>query len=256
VSTLSKQNILITGASRGIGKACALAFAREGANVAIGYANDAAAADETMRAVTSYGVRAIALQGNLADPEAAGSFVERTIDQLGGIDVLVCNAAIYAGDEVEKVTAEQYDAVLNINTRSSFFITQAAATAMLTVGRAGAIVHVLSGALARPETGNGLYRMSKSAQLMLVESAAYELATRGIRVNAVSPGLTATDMSRSDLEDPARRALALGAVPMGRPATPAEIAEVVLFLADERSSYVTGSVIWADGGRHLGPAAA
>jgi NAD(P)-dependent dehydrogenase (short-subunit alcohol dehydrogenase family) len=254
--SLAGKAVLVTGGSRGIGRACVLGFARAGANVAIAYSNDARAADAVRAEAVSLGSRATVVQADLASVDAPAALVEHAVTELGGLDVMVCNAAVYEDGRVETVTAETYDTVLGINTRSSLFLTQAAAESMVARGAGGAIIHVLSAALARAETGNGLYRMSKAAQLMLVEAAAYELATRGVRVNAVAPGLTDTDMSRGDLEHPERRATALSAVPMGRPASPEEIAEVVLFLAGDGASYVTGSVIWADGGRHLGPAPA
>jgi 3-oxoacyl-[acyl-carrier protein] reductase len=243
---------IVTGGSRGIGRACSLAFADAGYDVAIVYREAGKAADEVAEAVRGRGRRALTLRADLADAAVPERVIAETVSGLGRVDVLVCNAAVFDAGEVLTLTPEHFAGTIDINVRSSVFLTQAAARVMVGQG-SGAIIHVLSGALQRPERGHGVYRMSKAAQLALVESAALELATTGVRVTAVVPGMTNTDMTAPDLNDPERRVRAMAAVPMGRPGEPAEVAAAAVFLASDAAQYITGSTITIDGGRRLGP---
>jgi 3-oxoacyl-[acyl-carrier protein] reductase len=238
---------LVTGGTRGIGRAIALQLAGDGFDVAVGYRADETAARAAVAEIAACGRRSLAIRADLAEPAEADRVVHETIDRLGPLRVVVSNAGRLVGKPLLETGPEDYDLQLESNARAAFFVVQAAARRMIPLG-GGRIVIVTSDAAARPYRGLAAYCMSKAAAKMLTEAAALELAPHGITVNAVAPGTTETDMNRELLADPERRAMLLGSIALGRAGQPDDIAAVVGFLASERAAFMTGATVAVDGG--------
>jgi 3-oxoacyl-[acyl-carrier protein] reductase len=234
----------VTGATRGIGRACALALAREGADVLVS-GRDTEAGASACAAIAALGRRAAFHAADLSQAKAARSVVEAALTQFGVLDVLVNNAGIFERAPVLDLEEDAWDRVMNVNLKGAFFCAQAAARAML--GRGGAIVNVASDAA----WSGGLnpcahYAASKAGLVSITRSLAKELAGHGIRVNALAPGMIDTDMGGD-----AGSALGGLQIPLGRYGTPAEVAAAVVFLASSEASYVTGAVLNMSGGLFL-----
>ncbi len=244
--SLEGRNALVTGGSRGIGRAIGLLFARLGARVALGYARDEAAARQAVAAIEAIGGTGLALQADLAAAGAAERLVARAEEALGALDVLVVNHGIWKRAPIDQMTAEQWEETLRVNLTSAREACAEAARRMLPRGR-GAIVLVASTAGQRGEPFYAHYAASKGAVIALTKSLASELGGRGIRVNCVAPGWVITDMSRDAIEtatgDAVRRA-----IPLGRPGRPEEIAGPVAFLAPDLASYLHGTILSVNGG--------
>ena len=239
------KTAVITGASRGIGKACALLFAENGYDLLLCYQSREQEAKAVAEEASACGVRAVTFQMNMESIADCRRTISKAMMEFGGIDVLVCNAGISLPVLFTQTTEEEYDRVFSVNTKGVFFLAQAAAKDMIAAG-GGAIVAVSSMWGVAGASGEVAYSASKAAVIGLVKALAKELAPSGIRVNCVAPGVTDTEMNACYDED-AMEALA-ERTPLGRIADPREIAEAILFLASEKASFITGQTLTADGG--------
>ncbi|WP_189302698.1 SDR family oxidoreductase [Streptomyces cinerochromogenes] len=240
---LRGRTALVTGGSRGIGAATARRLAREGADVAVTYVHGKDAADDVVRDIEAMGRRAVALRADSADAAEAAGAVRRAAEELGGLDVLVGNAAMGVMAPLESLSLADVDRLLAVNVRGVFLAAQAAAALM---GSGGRIITVGSCVAARvPGPGATLYAMSKSAVVGLTKALARELAGRGITANVVHPGPTDTDMNPADGPYASDQAAMTA---LGRYGTAEEVASTVAFLAGPEAAYVTGAEFSVDGG--------
>ena len=236
---------LVTGASRGIGRAVALKLASEGAKVALNYAGNEAAADAVKQEIEAAGGEAILVKADVANEAAVQDMVQKTADAFGRIDILVNNAGITRDGLLARMKEEDWDAVLSTNLKGVFLTTKAAAKLMMKQ-RAGRIVNMASVVGVTGNAGQANYSAAKAGVIGFTKTIAKELASRGITANAVAPGFIDTDMT-SGLPDKAKEA-ALSGIPLGRMGTPEDIAAAVLFLVSDQASYITGQVLNVDGG--------
>ena len=243
---------IITGASSGIGRATALAFAREGHSV-LAVGRQTAALDGVVAEVAASGSRAVALAVDVTAEGAAEQIVQRAIDGFGGIDVLVNAAGIIGSGTIETTSDQAWDAMLNINVSAPFRLIRAAVPHL--AARRGAVVNVSSVTGLRSFPGVLAYCVSKAAVDHLTRCAALELAPKGVRVNAVNPGVVVSNLHRRGGMNEEQYAAFLERSrethPLGRPGRPEEVAELILFLGTSRSGWMTGETIPIDGGRHL-----
>ena len=243
--TMKESVALVTGGSRGIGRAICLELARQGASVAVNYAGNAQAALETVEACRALGVEAEAFQADVADPAACEELVKAVKDRFGHLDILVNNAGITRDGLLMTAKAEDFDKVLDTNLKGAYFCMKAASKVMMRQ-RYGRIISMSSVVGLRGNAGQTSYSASKAGILGLTKSAAKELATRGVTVNAVAPGFIDTDMT-SVLPENAKNAM-LTTIPMGKPGAPEDVARAVVFFAQPESAYITGQVLCVDGG--------
>jgi 3-oxoacyl-[acyl-carrier protein] reductase len=247
---LRGRTALITGASRGIGRAIALALARAGANVAVGYRERAEAAAEVVGAIEAGGGRALAVRGDVAVRADVGSLVARTLEAFGGLDVLVNNAGLLQQKPFAELDEEDWDRTLAVNLKSVFLCSQEALPALRAAGGAGGrIVNVASSGGQLGGTLAPHYAAAKAGTIALTRSLARLLAP-GIAVNCVAPGLIETEMTRAELASAAGREK-LAQIPLGRAGGAEEVAEAALFLAAS-ARYVTGHTLNVNGGLYLG----
>ena len=243
--------MLVTGAQRGIGRAIALRFAQAGADVALNYLDDKAGAESGAAEITALGRRATTLHADIARPEEARRLVGDAERALGPIDVLVNNAGIFPRTPFLELTEATWDAVLDTNLKSTFVCSQEAARRMVAAGRPGAIINLSSGAPYRGGTRATAYMASKLGIVGLTRGMARELAPHGIRVNVVAPGVTNTAMPRLGNTEEALAAIGR-ANPTGRLAEPADIADVVVFLATDEARFIVGQLVHVNGGDYHG----
>jgi 3-oxoacyl-[acyl-carrier protein] reductase len=236
---------LVTGASRGIGRATAIALAQAGADVAVGCSAGSQAAVSVAEEITGLGRRAVVLAADLAEAAAAESLVERTVAGLGAIDIVVNNAGITRDGLAVRMSDADWQHVIAVDLSAAFVICRAALRPMLRK-RYGRILNVSSVSGVIGNAGQANYAAAKAGLIGLTKSLAREVATRNITVNAVAPGFIETDMTTT-LPDSARAA-AVQQVPMGRMGTADEVAACISFLASPEASYVTGHVLHVDGG--------
>lgn len=236
---------LVTGASRGIGRAVALKLASEGAKVALNFAGNEAAANEVRQEIEAMGGQAILVKADIADEAAVQDMVQKTADAFGRIDILVNNAGITRDGLLARMKEEDWDAVLSTNLKGVFLTTKAVAKLMMKQ-RAGRIVNMASVVGVTGNAGQANYSAAKAGVIGFTKTVAKELASRGVTANAVAPGFIDTDMT-SVLSDKAKEA-ALSGIPLGRMGTPEDIADAVLFLVSDQASYITGQVLHVDGG--------
>jgi 3-oxoacyl-[acyl-carrier protein] reductase len=242
---LSGRVAVVTGASRGIGRAVAIELGSQGAAVAVNYLSSAGKADEVVSEIVGNGGRAIAVQADVSDTEQAGELIKKSIDELGGLDILVNNAGIIRAGRIMMMKEEDWDAVLTTNLKSTFNCSKAAVRYMMRK-RYGRIVNIASIAGLMGNPGQTNYSASKAGQIGFSKALAREVATRNITVNVVAPGFVETEIIEST------RAEAIDAIiantPLGRVAKPEEVAYAVSFLVSERAGYITGQVLNVDGG--------
>jgi 3-oxoacyl-[acyl-carrier protein] reductase len=237
---LKDKVALVFGGSRGIGAAIVKQLAADGASVALTYAKSPDKAAETARAAERLGVSVLTIKADSADPEAVNGAVTQTVARFGRLDVLVVNAGILIRGTVDKFALEDFDLMLAINVRGVFVAIQAAAPHLTDGGR---IITIGSNTAVRTAfPGASVYSMTKGAIASLVRGVAIDLAPRGITVNNVQPGPTATDMTASHVE------MVKPLVPLGRIADPEEIAGLVAYLASAKAGFITGSSLTIDGG--------
>ena len=241
-----KGNVaLVTGGSRGIGRAVCLELARQGAAVAVNYAGNSAAAEETVQLCRALGVEAEAFRADVADPAACDALTAAVKELFGRLDILVNNAGIARDGLLMTAKEEDFTKTLDTNLKGAYFCTKAAAKVMLRQ-KYGRIVCLSSVVGLRGNPGQTAYAASKAGVIGLVKAAAKELAGRDITVNAVAPGFIETDMT-AVLPEKAKAAM-LGTIPKGRPGSPEEVARAVAFFAGPECAYITGQVLCVDGG--------
>lgn len=242
---LENKTALITGAAKGIGKAIALKFAAEGANVAFTYLTSKDAAEETRRELEAYGVKVMAIASDATDFDGAAKVVEQVLSEFSGIDILVNNAGITKDGLMMRMNEAQWDDVIASNLKSAFNFIHAVTPSMLR-SRSGSIINISSVVGMHGNAGQSNYAASKAGLIGLAKSVAREVGSRGVRVNVVAPGFIRTDMTAAM---PAETLHAWEAsIPLRRGGTPEDVAQTCLFLASDMSSYVTGAVIAVDGG--------
>ena len=247
---LTGKTALVTGGSRGLGRAIALALAGQGADVAVNYRGNADAADEVAQQITGLGRRAITIQGDTSSGrDACESMVREALDGLGSIDILVNNAGITRDNLIMRMDAEEWDAVIDTNLSGPFWMTRAIARPMLKA-RSGRIINMSSAAGRMGNAGQANYAAAKAGLIGLTKTTARELASRGITCNAIAPGLITTDLT-ADLPEAATEALK-GMTPLGYIGTADDVAAAAVYLASDEARYVTGQVLGVDGGIVMG----
>lgn len=242
---LSDQSVLVTGGTRGIGRALVGAFAQSGARVAFTYRSSAETANRLVEALAEQDVEAMALQGDVADTASAQTAVEQVLDTWDTLDVLVNNAGITRDGLLLRLQEDDWDAVVNTNLKGVFNFCKAAYRPMMRQ-RSGKIVNISSVVGLSGNPGQTNYAASKAGIIGFSKSLAKELSRRSVTVNVVAPGYVETDMTDA-LNESAQEAM-LDAVPLGRPAHPQDVASGVLFLASSAADYITGHVLHIDGG--------
>lgn len=240
---LSGKVALVTGGSRGIGRAIALALGAHGAKVAVNYASNEAAAIETAQQLGE--ANAVTLAGDVANPTQAAALVEGTIAAFGRIDILVNNAGVTADDLILRMSQEEWDKVIDTNLKGTFSVTKAAIRPMVRQ-RFGRIISVSSVAGIVGNAGQSNYSAAKAGMIGFTKSIAKEVASRNITANVIAPGIIDTEMTAS-LTD-AQREEIMRMVAVGRTGTPADVAPAAVFLASDEAAYVTGHVMTVDGG--------
>nr|WP_325179336.1 3-oxoacyl-[acyl-carrier-protein] reductase [uncultured Oscillibacter sp.] len=239
------KTAVVTGGSRGIGRAVCLELAAGGANVVLCYAGNEAAAQETVQAVEALGTKALAVRCDVSDAVQVDALVKSAVEVFGRIDILVNNAGITRDNLLMRMSEADFDAVVAANLKGAFLCMKAASRLMLKQ-RYGRIVNLSSVVGLRGNAGQVNYAASKAGVIGMTKSLAKELASRGVTVNAVAPGFIETDMTAALSE--AARSAAQGSIPMGRLGGPEDVARAVGFLASDDAAYVTGQVLAVDGG--------
>ncbi|WP_316568483.1 3-oxoacyl-[acyl-carrier-protein] reductase [Neobacillus sp. YIM B06451] len=242
---LEGKTALVTGASRGIGREIALELARQGANVAINFAGSEARANEAAEEIKAMGREAFAIQGDVSNPDAVAAMVKETIDRFGSLDILVNNAGITRDNLLMRMKESEWDDVININLKGVFLCTKAVTRQMMKQ-RSGRIINIASIVGVSGNPGQANYVAAKAGVIGLTKTAAKELSSRNINVNAIAPGFITTDMTDKLTEDV--KAEMLKQIPLARFGEPSDIAKAVVFLASEDSSYMTGQTLHIDGG--------
>lgn len=242
---LGDKVALVTGASRGIGRAVAIRLAQAGADVAVNYSGSEAAAQETVDAITALGRKAIKVKANVADADEVAAMVTEVQEAFGHIDILVNNAGITRDGLLMRMKDADWDAVIDINLKGVYLVTKAVSKIMMKQ-RSGSIINMTSVVGVMGNAGQTNYAASKAGVIGFSKSCAKEMASRGIRVNAIAPGFIHTDMT-DVLPDKVKEAM-VTEIPLGRMAEANEVANVAVFLASDFAGYITGQVINVDGG--------
>ena len=261
---LKGKRVLVSGGTSGIGQAIAVRFAVEGAHVAINYRTDPGDAAETdalvhqalercVHEVIAHGVNHILVRADVSKEDEVVGMVQEVVDKLGGLDVLVNNAGIQIAADSDALPVEQFDRVLAVNLRGAFVAAQAAIRHFLAAGKPGVIINVSSVHQIIPKPRFLGYSVSKGGMQNLTRTLALEYAGRGIRVNAIGPGATITPINRAWVDDPDKAAQVLRHIPMARAGTAEEMAAVTAFLASDEAAYITGQILYVDGGLTLYP---
>jgi 3-oxoacyl-[acyl-carrier protein] reductase len=247
-ASLEGKKALVTGASRGIGRAIAVALAEAGADVAINYSGSEAAAAETAQAVEALGRKAIVVKANVGKADEFDAMVKEVIEQFGAIDILVNNAGITRDNLIMRMKEEEFDQVIETNLKGVFNGIKAVTRSMMKQ-RSGRIINISSvvGVLGNPGQAN--YVAAKAGVIGLTKASARELASRGITVNCVAPGFIQTEMT-DKLPEEMRQTLS-GQIPLARLGEPGDIANAVRFLASDAAAYMTGQTIHVDGGMYM-----
>jgi 3-oxoacyl-[acyl-carrier protein] reductase len=246
----SGKNVLISGGSRGIGRATAIAFAESGANVAFLYAQSEEEAQSTIDAIQKLGILTNAFKGSVSDESLWETATEWMIQVWGSLDVVVANAGIWKEARIDEMPLAQFEEMMQTNMTGTFLAAKYATKQMKQQG-SGAIVIISSTAGQRGESEHSHYAASKGAQISFTKSLSTELAPWNIRVNCVAPGWVRTDMTENALTDPKTSEWVKSQIPLGRAADPKEIANAILFLASPLASFITGEILNVNGGAVL-----
>ncbi len=242
---LANKTALVTGASRGIGRATAIELAKAGAKVAVNYAGNRAAAEEVVAQIQAAGGQAFMVQADVGDAAAVDAMVKSVVEQFGSIDILVNNAGITRDNLIMRMKEEDWDAVIHTNLKGIFNCTKVV-TKLMMKQRYGRIVNMTSVVGVMGNAGQSNYAAAKAGVIGFTKSMAKELASRNITVNAVAPGYISTDMT-ADLPDQAKADLQ-SQIPLQRLGNPADVASAVLFLVSPGADYITGQTLHVDGG--------
>lgn len=247
--TLAGTRALVTGGGRGIGRGISLALAEAGADVVISYRRNGDAATSTVSALEAQGRRTMAVQADMGDEASIRRLVAETIDYLGGIDIVACNAGMHYRTPFLEISPGEWDDVLSADLRGPFLLCQTVARQMIAQAKGGRIVLTssISAEVAYPNLVH--YQCAKAGVTMLMRGMALELASHGILVNAVAPGVVETDLTRQSLTNPETGPERIARIPLGRPGKPEDIAAAVVFLASEDVQWMTGSTVTVDGGQ-------
>jgi len=245
VIDLSGRSAVVTGGSRGIGRAIVTRLAEQGADVCFSFRRDQAAADEVAAAITALGRHALPVQADVTDPAAAEALIKAATGEFGKIDILVNNAGITRDDLIMRMSTEAWREVLETNLFGAFYTLKAVTRPMLKA-RGGRIINITSVSGQAGQTGQANYSAAKAGLIGLTKASARELASRGITVNAVAPGFVLTELTK-DLP-PELQAQITDRTPLGRFGTPEDISAAVCFLASDEAAYITGQVLAVDGG--------
>ena len=242
---LQGKTAVVTGGSRGIGRAVAVALAAEGAGVAVVFAGKTAAAAGTVRIIETAGGTAVAVQCDVADEAAVADMIKKVQEKFGSVDILVNNAGITRDGLLMRMKSDDWNAVINTNLTGVYNCTKGV-TKMMMKQRSGSIINMTSVVGETGNAGQANYAAAKAGVIGFTKSVAKELASRGIRVNAVAPGCIDTDMT-AVLSDAVKEEM-IKTIPLGRTAAPEEVAQAVVFLASDRAGYITGQTLNVDGG--------
>ena len=248
-SELEGRRALVTGAQQGIGRATAIALARAGADIAVNWLDNRAAAEDVSMEIRALGRKAVLVHGSVASSSEVVRMVEQADAALGGLDTLVNNAGVFPRSAFLELSEAEWDLVHSVNLKGSFLVAQSVARRMVEAGRKGAIVN-LSSSSVRGHVLGVHYAASKAGVIGLTRAMALALAPHGIRVNAIAPGLTDTAQPRYQFSE-AEMAEQSRLVPLGAMAQPTDIADIAVFLASARSRFMTGEVVHANGGLYM-----
>jgi 3-oxoacyl-[acyl-carrier protein] reductase len=246
---LAPRTALVTGGSRGIGRAVSEALSAAGARVAVNYRSDEASANGLVRELRAAGGEAMALAGDVSDPSESRQLVRDVVAAWGRLDVVVNNAGLWEGDRAGSGDLEAWDRTMAVNLRGAYLVTDAAVPHLVDAG--GALVFVSSTAGQRGEANHSAYAASKGALISYTKSLAMELGPRGVRVNCVAPGWVETEMTRETFSDPRRRREIESSIPVGRVGSPRDVAGAVLFLVSDLARHVQGEILNVNGGSVL-----
>ena len=242
---LTGKSAIVTGGSRGIGKAIAIRLARQGADVAFSYRGNQTAADAAAKDLEGLGRKALPVQADVTDPASADAVVKQTLDAFGKVDILVNNAGITRDDLIMRMSPEMWREVLETNLFGAFYATKAVTRPMLKA-KGGRIINITSVSGQAGQMGQANYSAAKAGLIGLTKATARELASRGITCNAVAPGFVLTELTANLSEDLQKQIIER--TPLGRFGTVEEIADAVAFLASDEARYITGQVLAVDGG--------
>lgn len=242
---LKGKTAVVTGGSRGIGKAIAMKLAALGANIVINYNSNSASVDQVIKDIEELGVKAVKIQGDVSKFEDAEKIIKTAVSEFGSLDILVNNAGITRDGLILRMKEEDFDKVIDVNLKGTFNCTRHASQIMLKQ-KSGRIINIASVVGIAGNAGQANYAAAKAGIIGITKSAARELASRGITVNAVAPGYIDTDMTHV-LPEKTKEAI-LGSIPLKKMGKPEDVAEAVAFLASDCASYITGHVLNVDGG--------
>jgi glucose 1-dehydrogenase len=245
---LKDKTAIITGSSQGIGRGIAERFAREGANVVVNYIGNMEMANDVRKTIETSGGRAITVQGDVSKVNDINRLFDAAISEFGQVDILVNNAGVERHAPFWEVTEKDYDFVMNVNTKGTFFASQAMAKHLIETKRRGKIVNISSVHEDLPFPNFTAYCVSKGGVKMLTRNLAVELGQFGINVNNIAPGAIETPINKNLLNNPQKLNYLLGQIPLKRLGQPEDVAGMAVFLSSDEADYVTGSTFFVDGG--------